>query len=117
MPQHLNYLGALLACLLVTLPLEWLGDGVYRRPRRLGRALAVPVLIFVAWDVIAAARSHWSYDPGQTMPGPSPLGLPLEEWLFFLVVPTSTLLTYEAVRGLRARWSSRRRPVRERVDA
>jgi lycopene cyclase domain-containing protein len=100
MPDHLHYVLALLFCFLVTLPLEALGSGVYRRPRRLLAALAPAVVIFVLWDVIAVARGHWSYDPEQVVDAPRPAGLPVEELLFFLIVPTCTLLTLEAVRGI-----------------
>jgi lycopene cyclase domain-containing protein len=98
--DHLHYALALGFCFLVTLPLEALGGGVYRRPRRLVAALAPAMGLFVLWDVLAVARGHWSYDPGQVVGGPQPAGLPVEELLFFVVVPTCTLLTLEAVRGI-----------------
>jgi lycopene cyclase domain-containing protein len=102
MPDPLHYALALGFCLVVTLPLEALGTGVYRRPRRLLTAL-VPALVFVVWDVAAAARGHWSFDPTQVLALPRLAGLPVEELLFFLVVPTCTILTLEAVRGLLGR--------------
>jgi lycopene cyclase domain-containing protein len=99
--QYLLLLGA---CLLVTLPLEVVvGARVYRRPRRLARALWAPVLVFVAWDVAAIRWDHWRYNPrfvtGWELPGP----LPVEELAFFVVVPLCGLLTFEAVRRLRGR--------------
>ncbi|MDI1462963.1 lycopene cyclase domain-containing protein [Catellatospora sp. KI3] len=93
----LRYLLILLACLAVTLPLELLlGARVYRRPRRLLAALAPVVALFVLWDLAAVARGHWWFDPRYTT-GVRLLGLPVEEWLFFVVVPLCALLTYEVL--------------------
>ena len=50
------------ACAAVTVPLELIGTGVYRRPRRLARAL-LPVLAFLVWDAVAIARGDWSFSP------------------------------------------------------
>ncbi|GHJ48810.1 lycopene cyclase [Catellatospora sp. TT07R-123] len=93
----LRYLLILAACLAVTLPLELLlGARVYRRPRRLLAALAPVVALFVLWDLAAVARGHWWFDPRYTT-GARLLGLPVEEWLFFVVVPLCALLTYEVL--------------------
>jgi lycopene cyclase domain-containing protein len=100
MIEHLHYLLTLAACLGLTLPLEPLGAGVYRQPRRVLRALQLPVALFVAWDLSAIARGHWTFDEGQTLPWRLPGSFPIEELLFFVVVPLCTILTFEAVRGL-----------------
>ena len=97
--DRLQYLGLMGACLLVTLPLEFVFRArVYRRPRRLVRALALPVAVFIVWDLVAIARGHWTfaerYVTGWELPG----GLPVEEVAFFLVIPVCALLTFEASR-------------------
>lgn len=94
-----SYVLLLLACLLATLPLElhWRA-GVYRRPSRWLRALLPVFVVFVAWDVWAIAQGHWRYDPEQVSGVVLPGDLPLEEALFFVVIPTCSLLTFEAVR-------------------
>ena len=93
-----SYLLLLLACLVVTLPLEYAFRArVYRRPRRWLLSLLPVVAVFGAWDVYAVSRGHWTYDPAQTL-GVMAGNLPLEEALFFVVIPTCALLTYEAVR-------------------
>ena len=95
------YFGLLTACLVVTLPLELvLGARVYRRPRRLVLTLVPVVVVFCAWDVLAIRAGHWTWDPRQTVGVLLPWRLPLEELLFFLVVPVCALLTFEAVRRL-----------------
>jgi lycopene cyclase domain-containing protein len=96
-----QYLLLLAACLVVTLPLEFVfGARVWRRPRRLLVALAPTVLVFVAWDIVAIARDHWSFSPayvtGRRLPG----NLPVEELAFFVVIPICGLLTLEAVRNI-----------------
>jgi lycopene cyclase domain-containing protein len=103
---HLSYLALLAACLLGTAPLEIvLRVGVYARWRRLVSALAPTVLLFGLWDVYAIGQGHWSYDPdmitGLRLPG----ALPVEELLFFVVVPTCAILTLEAVRTRRPGWT------------
>ena len=93
-----SYLFLLLACVVVTLPLEYVFRArVYRRPRRWLLSLLPVVAVFGGWDVYAVARGHWRYDPAQTL-GVTIGNLPLEEALFFVVIPTCALLTYEAVR-------------------
>ena len=76
-------------CLLGTLPLElWLGVRVYRRPRRLLLTLLPVVAVFVVWDLYAIARRALVVRPGADRSGwCCPAALPLEELLFFVVVP------------------------------
>jgi lycopene cyclase domain-containing protein len=100
--RHLAYLAVLAFCLLGTLPLElWLGVRVYRRPRRLLLTLLPVVAVFYLWDVYAIAADHWSFDPAQTLGLVLPGGVPVEELLFFLVVPTCAVLAFEAVRRVK----------------
>ena len=100
--RHLAYLAVLAFCLLGTLPLEvWLGVRVYRRPRRLLLTLLPVVAVFYLWDVYAIAAEHWTFDPAQTVGLVLPGGVPVEELLFFLVVPTCAVLAFEAVRRVK----------------
>ena len=95
-----SYLVLMAACVAVTLPLELvLKAGVYRRPRRWLAALAPVFVVFNLWDWVAIRRGHWTYSPRYTT-GIVLDGLPLEELVFFLVVPTCALLTYQAVARL-----------------
>jgi lycopene cyclase domain-containing protein len=104
--QYLILMGA---CLLVTLPLELaFGARVWRRPARLARAVVPPLLVFGVWDVVAVARHHWAYARRYTTGWNLPGRLPIEEVVFFVVIPVCGLLTLEAVRRLL--------PARERED-
>jgi lycopene cyclase domain-containing protein len=97
--RHLTYLGVLAACLLAAVWLEpVLRVGVLRQWRRLLKTLLPVVLVFVAWDILAIAAGHWWYDPGQVTGVTLPGRLPLEELLFFVVVPVCAILAFEGVR-------------------
>lgn len=102
--RHLAYVAMLTFCLLGTLPLEvWPGVRVYRQWRRLLLTLLPVVAVFLVWDVYAIAAGHWDFDPQQTLGILLPGGVPLEELLFFVVVPTCAVLAFEAVRSVRGR--------------
>lgn len=102
--RQFAYLGVLVLVLLTTLPLElFLGVRVWRRPRRLALTVLPVVAVFVVWDLYAIDQGHWDFDPAQTV-GVLLFGtLPIEELLFFLVVPVAAIMTLEAVRVVR-RW-------------
>jgi len=96
--DRFQYLALMGACLLLTLPLEFvLGARVWRQPRRLLTALLPPVAIFTLWDEIAIARDHWSYNQPYVTGWEVPFNLPVEELVFFVVIPICGLLTYGAV--------------------
>ena len=96
--DHLQYLALLGACLLITLPLEFaLHARVYRRPVALLAAIIPVVIIFSVWDLVGIYRHHWSYNARFVTGIELPVGLPLEELGFFVVIPICGLLTYEAV--------------------
>ena len=96
--RHLTYLAVLTGCLAAAVWLEpVLRVGVLRQWRRLVLTLAPVGLVFVAWDLAAIAAGHWDYDPTQVVGITLPGRLPLEELLFFLVVPVCAILGYEAV--------------------
>lgn len=100
--RHLAYVAMLAFCLLGTLPLElWLGVRVYRQARRLLLTLLPVVSVMVVWDLYAIAAGHWDFDPAQTLGVVLPGGIPVEELLFFLVIPTCAVLSFEAVRRVR----------------
>lgn len=107
-----EYLIVLAACVLVTLPLEFvLGARVYRRPARLAAVVLPVAAVFYLWDLVAIARGHWWFNPARTSGVVLPGGVPLEEALFFLVIPLCGLLTYEAVGSVLDRLRSRRAQI------
>lgn len=103
--RHLTYLTVLLACLVGTAPLEFLlHTRVYRRPGRLVLALLPGFLAGVAWDAYAVHAGQWGFDR-RYLVGLRLVGLPVEELLFFLIIPACAVLTLEAVRRVRPGWS------------
>ncbi len=107
MTDRWQYLILLGLCLATTAPLELFGAGVYRQPRRLARAVVPVAVLFLAWDAVAIAARVWTYN-GEYITGIHiPFGVPVEEVLFFLVIPLCALLTYNAVTAILDR--SRRR--------
>jgi lycopene cyclase domain-containing protein len=59
--------------------------------------IAVMATVFLIWDAIFTANGVWGFNP-RYLVGPRIAGLPIEEWLFFLVVPYSCVFIYEALR-------------------
>jgi lycopene beta-cyclase len=105
--QYLLLMGA---CLLITLPLEFLFRArVWRRPRRLLAAMWLPLVLFTIWDVVAIARDHWTYSERYVTGWELPGAFPVEELVFFLVIPICGLLTLEAVRWMLGWMEGRRR--------
>ncbi|GLY69605.1 lycopene cyclase domain-containing protein [Amycolatopsis taiwanensis] len=95
-----QYLILTAACLAVTAPLELLGTGIYRRPLRLACAVLPVAAVFGVWDALAIAGGVWSYNPRYVTGVRLPFGIPVEELVFFLVVPVCGLLTFGAVEAL-----------------
>jgi lycopene cyclase domain-containing protein len=92
-----QYLIVLGACLLITAPLEIFGAGVYRQARRAAVAILPVAAVFVVWDAVAIAAHIWSYNPRYVTGIELPARIPIEEVLFFIVIPLCGLFTYNAV--------------------
>ena len=52
-----------------------------------------------------AASGHWYFDSDRVLGLYLPGDLPLDEVLFFLVIPLAAVLTIEAVRSMKPQWS------------
>ena len=92
-----QYLLLMAGCLVITLPLEFvLRARVYRRPRRLLLSLLPMLVRLPGVGRLRDRRGHWRYSPEYTT-GIRPARVPLEEYVFFVVIPLCGLLTYEAV--------------------
>ena len=100
MSDRWQYLAVLAACLVITAPLEILGPGVYRQWRRAIKAVVPVAAVFLVWDEIAVAAHVWTYDRNYLCALSIPFRVPIEEVLFFLVIPVCALLTYNAVTTL-----------------
>jgi lycopene cyclase domain-containing protein len=95
--QYLILLGL---CLVITAPLELFGTGVYRQPRRLVCAVVPVAAVFLVWDAVATAARVWTYNRRYITGIEIPFRVPIEEVLFFVVIPLCALLTYNAVTAI-----------------
>jgi lycopene cyclase domain-containing protein len=107
--DHWQYLIVLGACLLITAPLELFGEGIYRRARRAAFAVLPVAAVFVVWDAVAIAAKIWTYNPRYVTGIRLPADIPIEELLFFIVIPLCGLFTYNAVDTMLTYLQKRRR--------
>jgi lycopene cyclase domain-containing protein len=78
--------------------------GVLRRLRRLLFSIIPSAILFIAWDLYAIHRGHWHFDSTQILGLYLPGKLPLEEFLFFVIIPIAAIMTIEAVRNVKKDW-------------
>lgn len=101
-----RYFLILLACVFVTLPLEIVFKAkVYARLNMALKAIWLPSLAYLVWDVIATHYEHWQFSKAHSS-NLRIIGLPVEEILFFLIIPICALLTYESVSNLSFKFQS-----------
>ena len=82
----------------------YLKTGVLRRIKRVAISVLPISVLFLAWDAYAIAQGHWFFDREQILGIFGPFGIPLEEYLFFIVVPIAAIMTIEAVRAVKKDW-------------
>jgi lycopene cyclase domain-containing protein len=100
-----QYLIVLAACLAITLPLEFFPPGVYRHAWRALRAVLPVTGVFLLWDEVAIWAHIWTYNRAYISGVNIPSRMPIEEVLFFLVIPLCALLTYNAVSAILERFN------------
>lgn len=96
------YLLILAGCLCGAVWLEFgLRTRVLVRWRRLVLTIAPVALVFSLWDIYAIRAGHWTFDSNAVTGWVIGPDLPIDELLFFIVVPLCAVLTLEAVRSAR----------------
>lgn len=96
------YLSVLLGCLIGTAWLEFfLRTKVYQRTIRLFLTILPVLLVFSIWDAYAISQGHWKFDPRYVTGLIAYANIPLDEILFFIVIPICAILSFEAVRSAR----------------
>jgi len=96
--QHSTYLLLMLGS--VIFPLIFSFEKQIRfvsRWKYLVLAIGLPAASFILWDVWFTRAGVWSFSDDYTL-GLRLLDLPIEEWLFFIVVPFCGLFIYEVVK-------------------
>lgn len=103
---HFSYVAILV---FVALGSFWLEVGlrtrVFVRGKRLLLTIAPVVVPFLVWDAYAITQGHWWFDEERILGIYLPAGIPLDELLFFIVIPIASVLTLEAVRSVKGRAS------------
>lgn len=74
----------------------------YKNIRALFYSIGIIVVIFGAWDVFATYRGHWYFNP-RGVGNIKIVNLPLEEVLFFVVIPFCCIFTWEAIKYIKKR--------------
>jgi len=68
----------------------------YAHYKSLLYSIGLIVAIFGTWDIFATWRGHWHFNP-QSVWKATIVNLPLEEVLFFFVIPFCCIFTWEAI--------------------
>jgi len=74
----------------------------YRNIFALFYSIGLILLIFGFWDIFATWRGHWSFHPEGVWPI-RVVNLPLEEVLFFVVIPFCCIFTWEVINYIKLR--------------
>lgn len=85
---------------------------VWRNPVRLFKTVALVAPAFILWDAYAISQGHWFFDQEQMLGIYGPMGIPLEEYLFFLIIPIASVLTLEGVNSAKVmldNWLAKRK--------
>jgi len=77
---------------------------VLRRMKRVLLSLLPISLGFLIWDAYAIAQGHWYFDKEQVTGVNGPFNIPIEEILFFLIIPIAVLMTLEGVARFKPHW-------------
>lgn len=78
--------------------------GVLRKIKFWVSSILPVAVVFIIWDAYAIAKHHWHFDTKQIVGIYGPLRIPLEEYLFFIIVPLAAILTFEAVTAVKKHW-------------
>jgi len=78
--------------------------GVLRRIKRVALSVLPISILFLIWDAYAISQGHWFFDRKQILGIYGPLDIPLEEYLFFIVIPLAAIMTIEGVTTVKPHW-------------
>jgi len=93
----MEYFSILLIVLLITLLFEKTQHiHLYRNIRERFEIIVIFFIVGAVWDSFAVYRGHWIFPAEKTM-GLTIGFLPLEEYLFFLIIPYSILTVYKYI--------------------
>jgi lycopene cyclase domain-containing protein len=97
LPEKYYYLVLESLCLLFPLAASFISRlQFYKRWKAIIASILIPAFLFVAWDSQFAALNVWRFDARYII-GVYFFNLPIEEILFFFVVPFACLFTFHVV--------------------
>ncbi len=70
----------------------------YRSWKYLWRGMLLTAVFFILWDIVFTRRGIWRFN-NNYITGYRIGGLPVEEWLFFIVVPYACSFIYSCIRA------------------
>jgi lycopene cyclase domain-containing protein len=101
----LGYLGMLAFTVVGSFWLEaLLKVNVLKRTKRWVLSILPVAIPFVAWDAYAISHHQWRFDTNQILGFYGPFHIPIEEYLFFFIIPIAAIMTIEAVRRVKKEW-------------
>lgn len=95
-----NYTYLILMIVTIAAPLALSFDKnvqYYKKLKYILPAILLTGVIFIVWDINFTRSRVWGFN-SEYLIGKDILNLPLEEWLFFLAVPYSTVFIYEVLK-------------------
>jgi len=96
--ENFAYFGALLFTISYPLARSWEKRLQFHKHfKNLFLSTLIPALIFIVWDIIFTEIGVWSFN-SDYITGFHILNLPIEEVMFFFVIPFSCIFIYEALR-------------------
>jgi lycopene cyclase domain-containing protein len=75
----------------------------YKNHRDFFTAITISGLFFIGWDVVFAEKEVWGFNDSYLV-GFHHLGLPLEEWLFFICIPYASLFLHSSLLLLKSKF-------------
>jgi len=95
---HYTYLFILIGALAGPLLLSFDNKvAYYKKWKATGKAMILPALFYIIWDVVFTKMGVWSFNENY-ITGIKIINLPIEEVLFFFVVPFCCVFIYECIR-------------------
>jgi lycopene cyclase domain-containing protein len=101
-----NYTYLLILTLSFAVPLALSFDKkvqYYKNLKYILPAILITAAIFWIWDIRFTKAGIWSFNTDYTI-GTQFKGLPIEEWLFFIVIPYSCVFIYEVLKVYLAKY-------------
>jgi len=96
--KNYTYLIILISTIAVPLALSFEKNiQYYKKLKYILPAIVVAGAVFVMWDISFTKSRIWGFNPDYLI-GKNIFSLPVEEWLFFLVIPYSCVFIYEVLK-------------------